>query len=234
MPLNIPTHNSQIRIDLKCDDKKWSLQVKDTGIGITRKAQRQLFKEFYRGDNAINSKIVGSGIGLLLVKNYVAMHGGSISCNSQENVGSTFQIVIPFKSIMLKSAVLNPSSGVSNVLNHQDTALTQKEPETESQVIKEMKVLVAEDNEDLLKFMKTSLSSDFKVFTAADGKKAWEFISKYIPDLVVSDIMMPNMDGFDLCRIMKSTYETSHIPIILLTALSETDRSTPWSGTGSR
>ena len=61
----------------------------------------------------------------------------------------------------------------------------------------------------------------FKVFTAADGEKAWEFISRQIPDLVVSDIMMPNMDGFELCKIMKSTYETSHIPIVLLTALSE-------------
>jgi len=69
--------------------------------------------------------------------------------------------------------------------------------------------------------MKTTLGNDFKVYTAVDGEKAWEFISKHIPDLVVSDIMMPNMDGFELCKIMKSTYETSHIPIILLTALSE-------------
>jgi DNA-binding response OmpR family regulator len=84
-----------------------------------------------------------------------------------------------------------------------------------------MKVLIVEDNDDLLIFMKATLSNDFKVFTAVDGEKAWEFISKQIPDLVVSDIMMPNMDGFELCKIMKSTYETSHIPIVLLTALSE-------------
>ena len=102
--------NSQILIDLRCDDKKWMLQVKDNGIGISKKAQRQLFKEFYRGDNAINSKVVGSGIGLLLVKKYVAMHGGNISCSSQENVGSTFQVVIPFKSISWKSVVTNVSS----------------------------------------------------------------------------------------------------------------------------
>jgi len=84
-----------------------------------------------------------------------------------------------------------------------------------------MKVLIVEDNEDLLNFMKSTLSNEFKVFTAVDGVGAWNFISKHIPDLVVSDVMMPNMDGFELCKIMKSTYETSHIPIILLTALSE-------------
>ena len=214
-------NNSQIRIELRCDDKKWVLQVKDNGIGISKKAQKQLFKEFYRGDNAINSKVVGSGIGLLLVKNYVTMHGGNISCNSQENIGSTFRVVIPFKSISEKSLSTNASSD-NPVASRQFKGVSQQiEPETEIQTSKEMKVLIVEDNDDLLTFMKTSLSNVFKVYTAVDGENAWEFISKQIPDLVVSDIMMPNMDGFELCKIMKSTYETSHIPIVLLTALSE-------------
>jgi DNA-binding response OmpR family regulator/two-component sensor histidine kinase len=212
---------SQIRIDLRCEDKKWMLQVKDNGIGISKKAQRQLFKEFYRGDNAINSKVVGSGIGLLLVKNYVAMHSGNISCSSQENVGSTFQVVIPFKSISGKSVATNTSSDISITSNDIKYISQQTESDTEIQTSKEMKVLIVEDNDDLLNFMKATLSNDFKVFTAVDGEMAWEFISKQIPDLVVSDIMMPNMDGFELCKIMKSTYETSHIPIVLLTALSE-------------
>ncbi len=214
-------NNSRIQIELKCDTKKWSLQVKDNGIGISKKAQRQLFKEFYRGDNAINSKVVGSGIGLLLVKNYVTIHNGSISCSSQENVGSTFQIVIPFKSI---SKELDQSRYLRILpvdLNQVKGVSLQPEFETKIQPSKEMKVLVVEDNDDLLIFMKHSLGDDFKVYTAGDGEKAWEYILKQIPDLVVSDIMMPNMDGFELCKIMKSTYETSHIPIVLLTALSE-------------
>jgi len=213
--------NSQIEIDLRCDDKKWILQVKDNGIGISRKAQRQLFKEFYRGDNAINSKVVGSGIGLLLVKNYVTMHGGNISCNSQENVGSTFQVVIPFKTISRESDVTNLSPDKLLVSDHFPNMSPQMEIENEIPSSKEMKVLIVEDNDDLLNFMQSILSNDFKVFTANDGEMAWNFISKNIPDLVVSDIMMPNMNGFELCKIMKSTYETSHIPIVLLTALSE-------------
>lgn len=213
--------NSQIQIDLKCDDKKWILQVKDNGIGISRKAQRQLFKEFYRGENAINSKVVGSGIGLLLVKNYVTMHGGNISCTSQENVGSTFQVVIPYKSIVKESVPANvPDDAEVSPVQVNEIALP-AELKAEIQSQKEMKILVVEDNDDLLNFMKVALSSDFKVFSAVDGEKAWEFISKQLPDLVVSDIMMPNMNGFELCKMMKSTYETSHIPIILLTALSE-------------
>ena len=211
--------NSQIRIDLKCDEKKWILLVKDSGIGISKKAQRQLFKEFYRGDNAINSKVVGSGIGLLLVKNYVTMHGGNISCNSQENVGSTFQVVIPFKSITKGSTLTNVLQNIPTTFTATPAILPQIEIDIPSS--QEMKVLLVEDNDDLLNFMKNILSHDFKVYTAADGVKAWEFILKSLPDLVVSDIMMPNMDGFELCRLLKSTYETSHIPIILLTALSE-------------
>jgi len=214
-------NNSQIKIDLKCDDKKWILQVKDEGIGISKKAQRQLFKEFYRGDNAINSKVVGSGIGLLLVKNYVDMHRGNISCNSQENIGSTFQVVIPFKSLSEKPVTTNASSDIQTISVPINDVSPPIESETDIHTSKEMKVLIVEDNDDLLNFMKTILSNYFKVFTAVDGEKAWTFISKQIPDLVVSDIMMPNMDGFELCKIMKSTYETSHIPIVLLTALSE-------------
>jgi len=213
--------NGQIQINLRCDDKKWVLQVKDNGIGISKKAQRQLFKEFYRGDNAINSKVVGSGIGLLLVKNYVTIHGGSISCSSQENVGSTFQVVIPFRSIPVKSLATNAPSDSQTASRNMKGVSQYTEPNTEIQTSKEMKVLIVEDNDDLLNFMKATLGEDFTVFTALDGEIAWKFILKHIPDLVISDIMMPNMDGFELCKIMKSTYETSHIPLILLTALSE-------------
>ncbi len=214
-------NNSQINIDFRCDDKKCIFQVKDNGIGISRKAQRQLFKEFYRGDNAINSKVVGSGIGLLLVKNYVTMHGGTISCSSQENVGSTFQVVIPLKSVTRESETTKALPDIRTTADPVFDLSSSDEVEHEISASKEMKVLIVEDNDDLLNFMKSVLSNYFKVYTAVDGEKGWTFVSKYIPDLVVSDIMMPNKDGFELCKLMKSTYETSHIPIILLTALSE-------------
>lgn len=216
------SHNdSQIKVELTCDDKKWMLQVKDSGIGITRKAQRQLFKEFYRGDNAINSKVVGSGIGLLLVKDYVTLHKGNISFSSQENIGSTFQVIIPFKSVPKDSNATKAFKEAAGTLIPDKVVAPQPDGETANQSSNELKVLIVDDNDDLLNFVQMALSNDFSIFTAVDGERAWEFISKQMPDLVVSDIMMPKMDGFELCKLMKSTYETSHIPIILLTALSE-------------
>jgi YesN/AraC family two-component response regulator len=83
-----------------------------------------------------------------------------------------------------------------------------------------MRILIVEDNDDLRNFMQYPLQADFEVVLATNGVEAWDIIQRQMPDLVVSDVMMPEMDGFELCRLLKSTYETSHIPVILLTALS--------------
>jgi signal transduction histidine kinase/DNA-binding response OmpR family regulator/ligand-binding sensor domain-containing protein len=210
--------NSEVQVVLNCIDSKWTLEVNDLGIGISKKAQRLLFREFYRGENAINSKIVGSGIGLLLVKNYISLHGGQINYTSQENVGSTFQIDIPYKEVKEESKLSQTKLEFeSPLISFNDTQYQNPSGEATT---KGMRILIVEDNEDLLNFLHTAFSADFDVCTADDGLKAWEIIKKQMPDMVVSDVMMPNMDGFELCRMMKSTYETSHIPIILLTALS--------------
>jgi signal transduction histidine kinase/DNA-binding response OmpR family regulator/ligand-binding sensor domain-containing protein len=212
---------SCVQIHFKGEADKWILVVKDEGIGIGKTAQRQLFKEFHRGENAINSKVIGSGIGLLLVKNYVELHGGKISCESQENVGSSFQVVVPYKKVENE-----PNSNVSlsknQVVSEHLTMPIPAAPEMQDiPISKDIKVLLVEDNDDLLNFMRSSLSREFDIYSATDGNEAWELIAKQLPDLVVSDVMMPNKDGFELCQALKSTYETSHIPIILLTGLSE-------------
>lgn len=218
-------------IDLQCNDKKWIFQVKDEGIGIKKKSQRKLFKEFYRGNNAVNSKIIGSGIGLLLVKSYVLMHNGIITCSSKINVGSVFRIEIPRRVIPsgaqsgYSSNIQSTNTATENTVNVQVSAAPGEEAS--------LKILVVEDNDDLLHFIQATLSNEFKVYTAPDGEKAWKFILKQLPDIVVSDIMMPHTDGFELCRLMKSTYETSHIPIVLLTALSEKDDQMHGLGLGA-
>lgn len=212
---------SRVMVDLKCETKRCILQVKDQGIGIPKKAQRRLFKEFYRGENAVNSKVIGSGIGLLLVKSYVKMHGGTISCVSQEDAGSTFQIVLPLREIStLQQKQASPSSKqIIPWSFHTDNGKILAEPHHHS--TSDMKLLIVEDNDDLLLFMQNTLGREFYVNTAANGEIAWDYIVKHLPDLVISDVMMPKMDGFELCRLVKSTWETSHIPVILLTALSE-------------
>jgi signal transduction histidine kinase/DNA-binding response OmpR family regulator/ligand-binding sensor domain-containing protein len=224
--------NSNVFVDFKGDVNQWVLSVKDHGIGMSKEVQRRLFKEFFRGDNAINSKVVGSGIGLLLVKNYVQMHRGEITCSGQENKGCTFQIIIPTERQLIDEPKSLPVD--MEVFDNQmiDEIAVDKSFLNESVEI-EMKVLIVEDNDDLLLFMKSTLSKEFKVFIARNGVEAWAIIGKQMPDLVVSDIMMPEMDGFELCKKVKSTFETSHVPIVLLTALSEKTEQLKGLGLGA-
>jgi DNA-binding response OmpR family regulator/anti-sigma regulatory factor (Ser/Thr protein kinase) len=218
--INYSLQKGKVSINLTCNESKWILEVKDQGIGISRKAQGHLFKEFYRGENAINSKTIGSGIGLLLVKNYVSRHGGQVSCTSEVDVGSVFKITIPRKMSAEpnQSNILTRNATLSEI-NHEFTGQAITTMETGLQ--KEMRILIVEDNDELRNFILKAIQSEFEVLTANDGSKGWEILQKQMPDLVISDIMMPNMSGFELCQLMKSTYETSHIPIILLTALSD-------------
>jgi signal transduction histidine kinase/DNA-binding response OmpR family regulator/ligand-binding sensor domain-containing protein len=202
--------NSPVQIMFDGDTKSWTLEVKDQGIGISPKAQRKLFHEFYRSENAVNAKIVGSGMGLLLAKNYITLHGGTIGCTGKENVGSSFRITVPFKKAPKKSGNIIPA--------HQPEQQFVWNGEIKQ---REIRILIVEDNDDLRNFMFYPLREEFHVSTAEDGEQAWKMIQKQPPDLVVSDVMMPNKDGFELCRLIKSTYETSHIPVILLTALTE-------------
>lgn len=198
---------SKIEISLHCEKHQWHLEIKDYGLGISAEARKKLFKEFYRGDNKANSRIVGSGIGLLLVKSYVTMHGGKIEFDSEENKGSSFRITIPYREVVERNESIKSES-----VSMESTA---------TPVHKMLRILVVEDNSDLLEFLQKSMEGIYKVSTAGDGVEAWTLIQKETFDLIISDIMMPHMDGFELCRKIKSTFETAHIPIVLLTSLSE-------------
>ena len=206
--------DSQVHILFTGAPQKWTLEVKDSGIGISLKAQKKLFNEFYRSENAVNSKTIGSGIGLLLAKNYITLHKGNIECFSQENAGSSFKITVPFKEVQEKEK--SDSSTEKTYVSSIDIPLVLENIES-----KDMNILIVEDNHDLRNFMQYSLSETFNVSTAVDGQQAWKMIQQQIPDLVISDIIMPAMDGFELCRLIKSTYETSHIPVVLLTSLTD-------------
>ena len=208
-----------VQIELWTNRKKWFFSIQDKGIGISARGQKQLFKEFFRSDNAINSKIGGSGIGLLMVKNYTEMHDGQVYFESRENVGSTFTIEMPIRKIDGQKEVQDNVSLLPDDPNA-DLKLVQGlnyDTETDEKV----SILIVEDNEKLRNFLEFSLNGEFNVLSAANGQEALNLILNCMPDLVVSDIMMPNMDGFELCEKLKSNYETSHIPVVLLTALTE-------------
>jgi signal transduction histidine kinase/DNA-binding response OmpR family regulator/ligand-binding sensor domain-containing protein len=198
----------------------WVFEVQDFGIGISRKAQSRLFNEFFRAENAVNSKIAGSGIGLLLIKKYVDMHGGQVELSSKEEEGSIFRVIIPHAEGHLLTQVELDQHYLTKPKNVTMTEVALNEPVMGNTTEEKMRILIVEDNDQLRSFMKDALEELFVVETASDGQVAWDFVQNNIPDLIVSDIMMPNMDGFELCKRIKEDFETSHIPVILLSALT--------------
>ena len=155
--------------------------MRDHGLGISENASRKLFREFYRGDNAVNATIVGSGIGLLLVKNYVAMHGGSVSLESKENEGSLFRISIPYKEVpiispRLTGTVTKNVSPISLASANDETSVANSQENEKNE-----QLLIVEDNEDLKVFLQQSLQANYKIASAKDGVEAWEMIQDKLP-----------------------------------------------------
>ena len=191
--------------------------VSDTGIGIRPEYRDKVFERFFQADASRKS---GNGIGLSLVKAFVELHGGSISLESEEGKGSCFTVEIPVKHIA------EQESSVARTLIDANTVNTELDP-LENHVADNAEgkpvVLVIEDNSDLLKLLRQTLSADYQVLTAANGADGLRMALKYVPDLVVSDVMMPEMDGITLCEHLKNDLATSHIPVILLTAKNDED-----------
>ncbi|MDH6358882.1 ATP-binding protein [Parabacteroides sp. PF5-9] len=190
--------------------QEWILEIKDTGIGIPQGEQRNLFRKFYRAGNAINSKESGSGIGLLLTQKLVKLHRGNISFESNENNGSIFKISFPIKiDAMWKVEVDNKKE------------TTRKKIVSPGKTTIKATILLAEDNKDMREYLSESLSKEYQVISVTDGKAAMEQAKALNPDIIISDILMPNLRGDVMCSLLKSSMETSHIPIILLSGLNE-------------
>lgn len=173
-----------------------NITVSDTGIGISDEALKHIFERFYQVQHPDDSK-VGSGIGLHLVKEYVELHEGTIRVESQLGKGTAFIVRIPMD--------LKTSEETTLAL---DTADSRK------------KLLIVEDNQDFRHFLKEQLSETYQVIDAPDGEEGEKLAVEQNPDLIISDIMMPKVDGLELCRRIKHNVQTSHIPVILLTARS--------------
>ena len=191
------------------NDKEYiMIEVSDTGCGIDEKDLPHIFERFYqiKDDNAP----AGSGIGLHLVKEYARLHNGDITVSSQINIGSTFTVYIP---------VDLPKS---NDKNHQEEKEEKYEindiiPDTKEKDDRK-KLLVVEDNDEFRNYLTEQLSECYRVIDASNGEEAEKLILSEYPDLIISDLMMPKMDGIELCQRVKSNIQTSHTPFILLTA----------------
>lgn len=211
----------------------WSIEVKDTGIGVPASEQKKLFKMHFRGSNAINSKVTGSGIGLLLVYKLVLQHKGKLNFNSAEGKGSIIKVTFPKGEKHYQKAIRRPKPNTERVAyTASGVPINAPSPspipangyeDTLQQSVdnkKRSKLLIVEDNDELRSYLRNTLSEQYNIQVCSNGKQALTIVKEYLPDLIISDIMMPEMRGDELCKILKNDIDTSHIPIILLTALN--------------
>lgn len=202
------------------EDGRWiRFTVANTGSMISVEHIRNIFDRFYR----IDMHHAGSGIGLALVKAFVELHKGTISVESDEKQGTIFTVDLPMQTCEVTVSVDSPLSSsigasVSSALNNAQVA-EEEEPEKDYDSSKPS-VLIIDDNADIRSYVYSLLHTDYTVIEAADGSDGIRKAMKYVPDLIISDVMMPGIDGIECCRRLKSELQTCHIPVILLTACS--------------
>lgn len=197
------------------------IRVEDSGKGIPRKKLPHVFDRFYQADPTSTRKQEGTGIGLAIAKELVELHYGSISVTSERRSGTAFIIHLPLGKSHLKEEEVILRKGYQLV----DTTAIEALPESitvplaqENQNGDLPLVLIIDDNEDMLLYLREILTSKFRLMEASNGLAGWEYALEHIPDLIISDVMMPEMDGHQLCRQLKTDERTSHIPVVLLTA----------------
>jgi len=202
------------------DDEFLSIKFKDTGLGLTENDITHLFDRFYQVDDVSSQKRSGTGIGLSLAKEFVELMNGTIDVESTLGKGSTFTVQIPItnnavKTVDAKITVEPPIKKTSN------------STKTESTVLDEASVLplalIVEDNEDVAHYLKACLKGKYQTIHAINGNLGIDMAYEKIPDIIISDVMMPGKDGFEVCAALKSDERTDHIPIILLTAKVTTE-----------
>lgn len=226
--------------ELQDEQALLKLKVSDTGLGIPEDELPHIFDRFFQVDSDKYRNITrpgeGTGIGLALAKELVELMGGSISVKSLEGIGTDFTVLLPVKK---NAAVRQPGSPAAgrnvhvepsgqNAVHEKDT-LNTAEPEPDELD----RLLLIEDNRDVATYLISILEKDYQVVTAEDGQAGIEKALELIPDIIISDVMMPRKDGFEVCRALKLDERTSHIPIILLTAKAEEEAKIQGLRTGA-
>ena len=210
------------------------IKVRDNGIGIPQEKMKKLFHRFYDGDYR-RQRTMGTGLGLALTRELVYLHGGTIECESTEGEGTTFTVTLPINKESFTSSQIDERNKIDiniarSAILDIATRMQKEELEEEEPANKldedAYKLLVVEDNIELLMLMSQLLSTKYHVETATNGKEAMEIIQKEELDIIISDVMMPVMDGLELTKKIKADPNFQHLPIILLTAKTqEEDRA---------
>lgn len=209
------TDKGSIVISAKISGKLWELKIRDTGTGISKDFRDKVFKDTFRGSNAVERDSSGYGIGLIITSQLVRQHHGDISFESTEGKGTSFTMRFPLKY----------------KIHGKITLEMEKEPVQGAEVREEKAakpagggknlILIAEDDSSMRDYLMSNLKDEYDVITAGDGTAALEMARQNNPDIVITDFLMPLMYGDEVCRQLKSSVETSHIPVIILTGMDD-------------
>lgn len=222
----------QVRTNKKFD--RIIIRVSDNGIGIPQDKMKKLFQRFYDGEYR-RQNTIGNGLGLALTRELVFLHGGNIECDSEEGKGTTFTVTLPINKESFNASQIDEAHKVDiNIARSAilDIATRMRKEEAEEQAPQDTvdedayKLLIVEDNVELLTLMMQLLGTKYHVRTASNGKEALDIIRKEELDIIISDVMMPVMNGIELTKTLKSDPNYQHLPVILLTAKTqEEDRN---------
>ena len=193
--------------------------IKDTGLGIKKENIHKVFDRFYQANEMNEQYYGGTGIGLELVKNFVDLHKGKIILTSEENIGTQFKIYFPYGYSHLKEDNINKEFK-KTISQYSDAQIENSEHymDDKQEIERRKMILIIEDNIELRTYIKNELKDEYLIKEAENGLDGLEKASKHIPDIIITDVMMPIMDGFELCERIKNDLKTSHIPIIMITA----------------
>lgn len=221
--------HGKVTMRLSASGDTIDLTVEDNGMGIVAEEQQKIFNNFYQSKNE-QVKHVGWGIGLALVKSIVELHGGKISLastpQSQQLPGTTsFTINLKREYVAASDdhipALFETASRPFVEIDETEKKVEVLEKEKSQAEKQETRtILIVEDNDELRTFLAESLSQKYQVMEASDGQEGLEIAVQHVPDIIVSDVTMPHMDGFDFCRLIKELEVTNHIPVIMLTAMA--------------
>ncbi|HVU94276.1 MAG TPA: two-component regulator propeller domain-containing protein [Puia sp.] len=190
--------------------------VSDTGVGLSTEEQSRIFDRFFQGNTNIGVMNQGSGIGLSITKEFVRLHGGTISVESEPGKGSVFIVCLPLEPLQAPVLTITDPH-----CDRETMPVSIQSTPTVTSPLDQLTVLLVEDNDDFRTYLRDNLRSCYKIIEAVDGKDGWQKVISRHPDVIVSDISMPNMDGIELSRKIRADKRVSHIPIVLLTALTE-------------
>jgi len=217
--LKFTPEGGQVQLIVKHSDNQLTVQVADTGPGIPADQLTQVFNRFHQVNSTSATLIGGTGLGLSLSKELTEAHHGTLTAESPETGGSIFTLIIPTTRSAYKNELAEQTIETPDFF-YEEYAVEEYTVE-DAAVTDRPVVLVAEDHQDMRTFICEILANQYEIVLTENGKHAWDKALEHVPDLVISDLMMPEMDGTELCKQLKMHEATSHIPVIMLTARAD-------------